>query len=178
MTNCLHLYSNTMASGVHANKRLGTDLSVNGNSKRQYHSLYSHEENAHLKAMCAEYACLFHEVIPIISLQGPRQNKGGMCRDFSCTHGIALNALLRTECKITSDRHEKERLSTERFKSGRKHSRVMAEIASYHDARHLINPFVMYWLANFGARARPSTQRGVEFDKVHCLTWARPSSKS
>ena len=167
-----------MASGVQVNKRLGADLSVNGNSKRRYHSLYSDEENAHLKAICAQYSCLLHDVIPIISLQGSRQTKGGMCRDFRCTHGIALNALLRTECKIISDRHETEASSTERRKLQQKHSRAMAEIAAYHNNRHLVNPFVMYWLANFGARARPSTQRGVEFDKVHCLTWTRPSSKS
>ena len=71
------------ASGVRVSKRLGTDLSVDGRCKRRYTNLFSDEENAHLKALCAQYGCLSHEVIPIISLQGSRQVKGGMCESLA-----------------------------------------------------------------------------------------------
>ena len=150
-----------MAHPLCAHKRLGTDLSVHGNKNRRYNSLFSNEEIAHLKAMCAQFSCLFHDVIPIINAQGSRNLKGGMCRDFSCAHGIQLHALLRTECSIISGTHEKARSSSERCKLQQKHYEAMMQIAEYYDGRHLVNPFVMYWLANFGAPTCPATQRAL-----------------
>ena len=55
---------NTMASGVRCSKRLGADLSVDARCNKRYQMLYSNEEIAHLKAMCAKFSCLFHDVIP------------------------------------------------------------------------------------------------------------------
>ena len=149
-----------MASGVCCAKRLGTDLSVKGHHKKRYHFLLSAAETAHLKATCAQFSCLFHDVIPIINAQGSRNLKGGMCRDFSCPHGIALNALLRTECSIIATAHAKASESSERHKL-QKHWCAMKEIEEYYDNKHLINPFVAYWLANFGALPRPATQRAL-----------------
>ena len=168
--------SNTMVDQeLRVHKRLSTDLSVNGNHKRRYRGLFSAAENAHLKAMCAQFSCLFHDVIPIINAQGSRNVKGGMCRDFSCPHGIALSALLRTECSIIATAHKKDRRSSERGKLQEKHSRAMKEIEEYYDNRHLINPFVAYWLANFGALpAPPGNSARVEFDKVPCSMWTPP----
>ena len=134
--------------------------------------LYSNEEIAHLKAMCAKFSCLFHDVIPIINAQGSRNLKGGMCRDFSCAHGIQLHALLRTECKIITDNHAKAHHSSERGKSQSKHNRAMMQIAEYYDSRHLINPFTAYWLANFGAPTRPATQRSLS--STRSLVQRRP----
>ena len=150
-----------MAHPLCVQKRLGTDLSVDGNKKRRYHDLYSNQEIAHLKAMCAQFSCLFHDVIPIFHATGSRNLKGGMCRDFSCAHGIQLHELLRTECSIISGTHIKAFNSSERGKLQNKHYHAMAQIAEYYDRRHLINPFVMYWLANFGAPTRPATQRAL-----------------
>ena len=64
--------SNTMSHPLCAHMRLGADLSVDGNKKRRYHTLFSNEEIAHLKAMCAQFSCLFHDVIPIINAEGSR----------------------------------------------------------------------------------------------------------
>ena len=112
---CRSTRSNTMAQHVVCHKRLGADLSVDGrcNKRSGYHSLYSNEEIAHLKAMCAQFSCLFHDVIPIFHATGSRNKKGGMCRDFSCPHGIQLHALLRTECSIIARNHHKAHNSSE-----------------------------------------------------------------
>ena len=150
-----------MAHHLCAHKRLGTDLSVDGRVKRPRHFLLSSEESAHLKAMCAQFSCLFHDVIPIINAQGSRNIKDGMCRDFSCPHGIQLHALLRTTCKMITDSHVKAHSSSERRKLQNKHCLAMREIDEYYNSRHLVNPFVMYWLANFGAPTRPATQRAL-----------------
>ena len=152
------------ASWVYCRKRLGADLSIDGRRNRRYSYLFSNEENARLKAMCAQFSCLFHDVIPIITAQGSRNIKGGMCCDFRCPHGIALHALLRTECSIISSHssdHLKAHCSSERFKLQNNHNRAMREIEESYDTRHLINPFVAYWLANFGALPRPATQRAL-----------------
>ena len=149
-----------MAHHLCAHKRLGTDLSVDGRKKKRSQFLLSSEESAHLKAMCAQFSCLFHDVISIINAQGSRNIKGGMCRDFSCPHGIKLHELLRTECSILNDTHEKAYYRSARYALQQKHYRAMKEIAEYYDSRHLINPFTMYWLANFGAPTRPATKVG------------------
>ena len=161
-----------MAHPLCAHKRLGTDLSVDARYNKRYHSLCSNEEIAHLKAMCAQFSCLFHDVIPIINGQGSRNIKGGMCRDFSCPHGIQLHALLRDECKIITDSHRKAHNSSERVKLQGKHRSAMAQIAEYYDSRHLINPFTAYWLANFGAPTRPATQRSLS--STRSLVQRRP----
>ena len=138
--------------------RLGADLSVDGRRNRRYSHLFSNEENARLKAMCAQFSSLFHDVTPIINAEGSRNSKGGMCRDFSCPHGNAMHALLMTERSIISSIHRKAHDSSEHVKLKKKHNRAMREIEEYCD---LINPFVAYWLANFGALPRPATQRAL-----------------
>ena len=145
-----------MAHPLCVRKRLGTDLSVDGRYNKRYHSLFSNEEIAHLKAMCAQFSCLFHDVIPIINAQGSRNIKGGMCRVFSCPHGIQLHALLRAECSIISSNHLKAYNSSERRKLQQKHYDAMRQIEEYYDSRHLINPFTAYWLSNFGAPTPPT----------------------
>ena len=111
--------------------------------------------------MCQKFSCLFHDTIPIISPQGSRNLKGGMCHDFSCRRGIALNALLRTECSIISisNAATKARDSSECGKLQQKHYRAMKEIEDYYGNTYLIDPFVVYWLTNFGALAARTVLR-------------------
>ena len=149
-----------MASRIPAHKRLGLDLSVHGNSSKRMRG-FSSAGDAHLQAICAKSSCMFHDTIPIVALGGHRQMKGGMCRDFSCPHGIALCELLKTECSIIANVHTKDYLSSECVKLLNKHHSAMREISECYDNRHLINPFLAYWLTNFGALPRPATQRAM-----------------